>query len=134
MSTNLNRVVISGRLTKDVSVNETRNGNPMTIFSVGCNYYGGKGEPEGVSFSPGRAFGKTAEYISKYYKKGDEILIDGVLREDSWQKDGKFYSAMYVLTETAFPGRKKMTAAGQESAEEDPDAPLPEPADGDLPF
>ncbi len=144
MANNLNRVTVSGRLTKDVALNRTKNGGDTVTFTIGCNYYAGKTEPKAVCFFPVRAFGRNAGFISKYFHKGDEIYIDGVLREDHWKKDGQYCSTIYILAYDVFFGQKKQTDAHEEP--EQPHEGIPElPADpeealikvedtGDLPF
>ena len=145
MANNLNRVTVSGRLTKDVALNTTKNGCNTVSFTIGCNYYAGKNEPKAVCFFPVRAFGSNADFISKYFHKGDEIYIDGVLREDHWKKDGQYCSTIYILAYDVFFGQKKQG----EGRNQDPEQPhegipvLPEnpeealinlDSEGDLPF
>jgi single-strand DNA-binding protein len=133
MANNLNRVTISGRLTKDVALNRTKNGSNTVSFVIGCNYYAGKNEPKASCFFPVRAFGSNADFISKYFRKGDEIYVDGVLREDRWKKEGQYCSTTYILAYDVFFGTRK-----QPRGQEDPVQPhdgipvLPEPGDEDL--
>lgn len=144
MSNNLNRVTVSGRLTKDVALNQTKNGGDTVSFTIGCNYYAGKNEPKASCFFPVRAFGANAGFIAKYFRKGDEIYIDGVLREDRWKKEGQYCSTTYILAYDVFFGSKKLSR-GQEPDPVQPHDGIPEVPDpaedpvrvedeGDLPF
>jgi len=63
-----------------------------------------------------RLFGKRAEVVQKYFKKGDPIFVEGRLQLDQWEKDGKKQSRMRVFVENfEFVGGK-----GKQEAESQP--------------
>lgn len=83
----MNVVVIAGRLTADPERRTTPKGVPVVGIRIASNqYYQGEEHPVFVDVS---AFGRTAEVVSEYFKKGDPILVRGSLRLDEWTtKDG----------------------------------------------
>ena len=141
MSSNLNRVTVSGRLTKDVVLKQTRNENVVASFDLASHFYNGKSQPNDVSFIPVRAFGKTAEFIGRYFRKGDEMYVDGSIKEDRWQKDGQSRSFLFVLADSVYFGARKK---GDDQQEDPDEAESPGPGgsgdyapiseEGDLPF
>lgn len=86
-----NKVILMGNLTRDI---DTINAGGTTIAKFGLavneSYKNKMGEKvDNTCFVDCDAFGKTAEMITKYFQKGDPILIDGSLQLDQWNdKDG----------------------------------------------
>ena len=86
----LNLVVLMGRLTGDPELKKTSNDVSFTRFSIAVqrNYVSKNvGERETDFFSV-VAWRSTAEYICKYFKKGDFIVIQGSIQTGSYEKDG----------------------------------------------
>lgn len=107
---NINVVILGGNLTKDVEIKYTPNGTAICDFSIANNrkYKSGDEVKEEVSFIGLTAFGKTAETINQYFKKGSPILIEGRIKTDTWEKDGKKQSKTKVLVERFhFIGNRK---------------------------
>jgi single-strand DNA-binding protein len=98
----MNIVILSGRLTCDVEYMMTKDGKTIGKFGIANNqYYSGK---ENVSFLDCTAFGGTADFCAKYFKKGSAISLTGHIQQDRWEKDGKKFSKIYIKVETAeFP-------------------------------
>ena len=71
----LNHVVLQGRLTKSVELRHTTTGKPVASFSIAVD----RGADRGADFINCVAWQKTAEFIYKYFGKGDMILLDGRL-------------------------------------------------------
>lgn len=91
----MNKVIIKGRLTKDVELKSTQNGKNVTSFAVAVNRrYAKQGEERQADFINCVAWDKTADFISKYFKKGSEILLTG--RMDTRQYDDKEGKRVYV--------------------------------------
>jgi single-strand DNA-binding protein len=83
----INKVIIQGRLTKDVELRHTPNGTPVTSFTVAWSEK--RGDSEQVLFLPCVAWRNTAEFVSKHFAKGQEIAVEGKLFSRKWQdKDG----------------------------------------------
>lgn len=85
MATDLNNVMLIGRLTKDPESKYLPSGMAVVEFSIANNYYmSNKGSNE-VNYFDVVAFGKMAETVAKYLTKGKQIAITGTLRQDRWQ-------------------------------------------------
>jgi len=85
----LNRVILVGRLTKDVELKQTTGGAQVATFSIAVNktYKTGGEKKEKASFITCVAWNKTAEVIAQYCKKGQRIGIEGRLDQRSWEDD-----------------------------------------------
>ena len=88
---NFNKVILGGRLTRDPEVKPLQSGTSVANVGIATNTYkrsadGGESEQE-AHFFDGEAFGKTADLLGEYYKKGDPILVEGMLRQERWQDD-----------------------------------------------
>lgn len=127
-----NFAVIEGRLTKDVELKTSTNGKANTFFSVAVdrNYKDANGE-YGTDFIPVTAFGKTAEFISKHFKKGSAIQLLTEIRPHTHEdeKDGsKVTRINFVVTEVNFPLLGKATGKSENTSE------TPAPATGSNEF
>ena len=83
----MNRFTTIGRITKEIEVKETKNGVKYAFFSVAVDKKPGKGKDNGTDFLPCVAYDKLAEFISKYFKKGDPILVEGHLSSQTKKKE-----------------------------------------------
>ena len=87
MASSYNRVVLVGNMTRDPESRALPSGQPLTKFSLAINrsYSTKEGEKrEEVTYVDVDAFGKQAEVIAKYCSKGSGILVEGRLKQDSW--------------------------------------------------
>lgn len=109
----MNKAILVGRLTKDPEVRYSAGDNSMAIarFSVAIDR---KSNDAGTDFISCVAFGKTAEFIEKYFKKGNKIGIDGHIQTGSYtNKDGaKAYTTDVIVDSCEFVESK---SAGQEA-------------------
>ena len=83
-----NKVILAGNLTRDPELRYTPKGTAIARLGLACNrkWKSETGEmKEEVTFVDVDAFGKTAETIGQYLKKGRPILIEGRLRYDTWE-------------------------------------------------
>ncbi len=83
-----NKVILAGNLTRDPELRYTPKGTAVARLGIACNrkWKSETGEmKEEVTFVDVDAFGKTAETIGQYLKKGRPILIEGRLRYDTWE-------------------------------------------------
>lgn len=87
----INRVVLVGRLTKDVDIRMTQSGNKMANFTLAVNRNKtGKGGQIEADFIRCVAYNKTAENMEKYTHKGSQIGIEGRIQTGSYKdRDGK---------------------------------------------
>lgn len=84
---NFNKVILAGNLTRDPELRYTPKGTAIAKFGLAINrtWKSETGEQkEEVTFVDIDAFGKTAELIGQYFKKGRPILLEGRLRLDTW--------------------------------------------------
>ena len=105
----------SGFITKDPDIKEiqTKSGENMKMarFTIACQR---KGKNAGADFIGCVAYGKTAEVIERYFKKGKGIEVKGRIQTGSYEKNGqKVYTTDIAVEEIEFP---KVTRAEQEQA------------------
>lgn len=105
--TDLNHVVLIGRITKDIGSDErsffyTSNGLACANISIAVNRSRKSGEEwvEDTSFFDVSIWGKTAENLKPYLNKGQQIAIDGYLKQDRWEKDGEKRSKIVIVANT----------------------------------
>src|SRR3989338_1458181 len=104
----LNKVLLYGNLTRDPELKALPSGSQVAEFAIATNrtYKDKNGaKQEEVDFHNIVAFGKTAEVIAQYLKKGRPIFIEGRIRTRSWEaKDGtgKRYKTEIVLEQFQF--------------------------------
>jgi len=104
MASDINRVILIGRLTRDPELKSTNTGNYFCRFSLASNrniYNRQTGESrDEVGFFDCVAWGKSAETIHKYLQKGRRICVEGNLRWSSWEgTDGKKSSKVEINVE-----------------------------------
>ena len=101
---NLNRVMLMGNLTRDPELRFLPSGSAIVGFGLAINrkWKDQSGEAqEEVTFVDVEGFGKTAEVINQYLKKGRPVYIEGRLKLDQWQdKEGKNRSKLKVVIES----------------------------------
>ena len=89
MSLNLNKVVLAGRMTADPELKQTASGISVLSFTIAINRgYVSKNSDQGerqADFIRVVAWRATAEFISKYFRKGSAICVTGSLQVRSWQ-------------------------------------------------
>ena len=99
---NLNKVILGGRLTSDVELKQTQSGVSVCSFSMAVNRkYAKDGEAQ-VDFIKCQAWRGTAEFISKYFRKGSSICIVGEIQARSWDdKNGQKRYAIEIVADEA---------------------------------
>lgn len=91
----VNNVVLTGRLTRDVQVRYTPNGTAVADGAVAVS-----GRNDSVTFVDLTFWGKNAEAAGEYLKKGKPVSVTGRLDTDQWEKDGQKRSKMKVTVES----------------------------------
>ena len=96
----MNSIVLTGNLTKDIELRHTKNGVAVATFNLGVrrDYKNENGEYES-DFPSCIAYKQTAEYLSKYAKKGDKIEVAGRLQTRTYEKDGEKRYITEVIVE-----------------------------------
>ena len=92
----MNKVILKGRMTADAEMKSTSNGVEYCNFSIAVDRYQGKDKERTADFIPCKAWRQTAAFIDKYFGKGKEILIDGEIHFDKYEKDGENRTFAYV--------------------------------------
>ena len=95
----INKVILIGRLTKDPELKSTSGGTNFCKFTLASNKDFGSGEnrKETVGFYDCIVWGKSAEAAAKYFQKGKRIGVDGSLSFSSWQnQEGKKQSKVEI--------------------------------------
>ncbi len=97
-----NLVVLTGRLTTDPELKTTPNGIPVTTFSIAVNRNYRAGEEQQTDFINIVAWRQRAEFITKYFKKGNMIGIEGSIQTRKYQdKNGNNRTAFEVVVNNA---------------------------------
>lgn len=110
----MNIVAITGRLTKDPETRSTGNGTSVTSFTVAVDrrFKSASGERQ-ADFISCVAWRQSAEFISKYFKKGSKIEIQGSIQTRTWDdQEGKRHWATEVLVDSAGFGEGKNDGNG----------------------
>ena len=111
----LNKATIIGNLTKDPELKALPSGNKVVSLSVATNrtWKDANGaKQESVEFHNVIAFGKQAEVIAQYLKKGNQALFEGRLQTRTWDKDEvKHYRTEIVVENFQFGNNKKESSS-----------------------
>ncbi len=152
---NFNKVIVAGNMTRDPELRYTPNGKAIAKFAlaVNRNWTTETGEKkEEVTFIDIDAFGRQAEVISQYMKKGRPLLVEGRLKLDQWddKQTGQKRSRLGVVLESfsfldggradggapSPSGAPAPARAARPAASSSPqaDADAPPPSEDDVPF
>lgn len=87
---NFNKVILLGNLTRDVELRHTQGGQALAKFGMAINRkYTVNGEAkETTCFVDLTAWGRQAEVLSQYVKKGSQLFIEGRLEYSTWEAEG----------------------------------------------
>ena len=123
---NFNKVILGGRLTSDPELKQTQTGIPVVSFTVAVNRrFAGKDAPQQADFFNVTAWRATAEFVTRYFKKGSSICVVGSLQNRSWedQQGQKRYATDIVADEVQFvDSRSEGPAANNSQQGYTPDA------------
>ena len=130
----MNKVILKGRLTQTPELKRTASETYVTDFSVAVPRRFNK---EQTDFINCQAWRSTAEFITKYFAKGQEILIIGELHIDKWDKDGETrYATRVLVDEVEFCGSKAENKSQKDidTSTDEFTKVIPVEDDSDLPF
>ena len=149
----LNKVFLIGNLTKDPEVRYTPSGSAVSDvrMAVSRKFKLANGqEKEETCFVTVTVWGRQAETVGEYLRKGSPVFVEGRLKLDEWEKDGQTQSRLGVVAERvqfmssprrdgeagdAPSGRRAKPAPAAEPRAVEEAPPSPEGGDGeDLPF
>jgi single-strand DNA-binding protein len=153
---NLNKVLLMGNLTRDPEVRYTPKGTAVAELGIAVNrvYSGENGEKrEEVTFVDVTVWGRTAENVGEYLKKGRPVFIEGRLQLDSWEdkQSGQKRNKLKVVAdnvqflgsrggaggggaEEGDEGLRSRSGSSPRSSAPPKNAPPPEPDDDEIPF
>ena len=140
-----NRVVLVGNLTRDVELRYTPNNTAVTDISIAVNERIKRNDQwtDEVHYFDITLWSRLAEIAAEYLSKGSSVLIEGRLRLDRWEQEGKNRSKikivgekMQMLSSRGGGGNGASADASNHDDAEVDSSPVPQtaPADEDLPF
>lgn len=118
-----NKWISIGRLTRDVRVEFLQSGTPVGEFGFATSRK--IKETKKTTFIDCRIYGKSAETLAKYVKKGDPLLVEGPLDMDQWEKEGQKRTKHFITIDSF-----TFLSGGQQRQEQQA-APA---AENDIPF
>lgn len=98
----LNKVFVMGRLTRNAQMKTTQNGIDMAYFSIATNQ--AKKNQDGTwgqvaNFIDLTLYGNRAKATAPYLIQGQQVVIDGHLSQRRWEKDGKKFQRLEVMVD-----------------------------------
>lgn len=135
----MNKVILLGRLTRDPEIRYTAGAESKAVakFSIAVDRAFKKEGEQSADFINCVAFGKSAEFAEKYFRKGQKILVEGRWQTGSYEKNGaKFYTNDCIVERFDFADSKKEEGAPEPQPQPDADGfmSIPDGIDEELPF
>lgn len=120
----INRVTISGNLTRDAELRQTQGGTsvlsiPVAVNDRRRNPQSGEWEDH-ANFVDCVLFGRRADALAPKLRKGQKVAIEGKLRYSSWERDGQRRSKLEVMVDEV----ELMSPKGQQAPVYDEDVPF----------
>ena len=111
----MNKVILIGRITKDLELRQTTSGTEVLRFSVAVDRYS-KDKENDTDFISCIAFGKSASFIGNYFSKGRMIAIEGNIKTGSYEKNGqKVYTTDVIVDKAHFCGDRQANGNAPQS-------------------
>ena len=122
----LNRVCLTGRLTRDAEIKELASGSTVANFSVAVMRRVERGEEwvDEASFFDCAFFGRSVAGLGPYLVRGKQVAIDGSLRLEKWEKDGQPRSKVSISCQSV-----QLLGSRSDDAEKEP-----QKFNADIPF
>lgn len=113
----MNIVILKGRLTKDPDFRQTQNGVPVCRITIAVDGFKDKDGNKQTDFIDCTAWRKTAEFLSRYFTKGQEICVEGNLKQNNYTDNNgtKHYSYAVQVNQVHFCGSKNDSAQSSTS-------------------
>ena len=107
----MNLVVLNGRLVRDPELKFGQSGKAYSRFSIAVDRpFQTSTDSQTADFINCVAFGKTAEFIGEYFRKGRKILLKGSLQMNQYESEGKKLTTYVVIAENVEFGESKANA------------------------
>ena len=100
----LNKINIMGRMTRDPELRNTTSGKPVANFTLAVDRDHNRDETDFIDVV---AWNGTAEFVSKYFHKGQMTVVSGRLQSRKYEKDGQNRTAYEVVAESVYFGDSK---------------------------
>ena len=125
----INRIYLIGRLGQDPEIRSTSSDRNVANLSVATKYQ------DKTSWHRAVAWGKNADFVGNYLKKGDLVYLEGRMDYREWEKDGQKRTSAEIVVDriTGLGGKDKSTQPAKDYPEVDGNKAPPEGFD-DIPF
>lgn len=127
----MNKVNLIGRLVDDPTLRYTKSNTPVASYTIAINTrYGENQETDYINI---KTWGKSGEFISKYFKKGQPIALTGRLKNNNYEDNNgvKHYAIEVITEDIEFVGAKKEETKIEPKEEFTPNFDI---TDDELPF
>ncbi len=112
---NFNKVILGGRLTADPELKTTQSGIAVVSFSIAVNrrFTRNAAQQNETDFFNVTAWRQTAEFVSRYFRKGSSICVVGTIQNSTWtdQQNTKHYRTDIVADEVMFVDSRSESSA-----------------------
>ena len=116
----MNKTILKGNITRDIELKDLGDNKKVANFSIAVrrDYKNQAGEYE-TDFFNCSAFGNTADFISKYFSKGSQMLLIGHLQNNQWETDSgeKRTSTNVIVESVEFCGSKQQNNTNNDLSE-----------------
>lgn len=112
----MNSVCLTGRLVRDPELRKTQGGVAVASFTVAVDRPYQKDKEREVDFIPCVAWRNTAEFVARYFHKGDPMEVHGAIRIRSYDKDSEKRYATEVLVDNVAFTQSKSNGGTQQQA------------------
>ena len=104
----MNKIILKGRMVADPELRQTQSAISHARFKIAVDKITGKDGEKAADFIDCDAWRNTAEFVSKYFSKGQEILVEGALHNNNYEKqDGtKVFTYIVTVDRVEFCGKK----------------------------
>ena len=114
----LNKVIIMGNISTEVELKQTQSGTSVCSFNVAVNRYSKDPTEKKVDFLTVVAWSAKADFVSRYFKKGQAIVVVGRLENREWsdKQGNKRISTEIIAEEISFAGSKESSTEAKSEA------------------
>lgn len=134
----LNKAIVIGNLTRDPELRALLAGIKVCSFSVATNRVwkdASGAKKEQSDFHNIVVFGRQAETVAQYMKKGSQVLVEGRMQTRSWEKDGeKKYRTEIVADRVQFGSKPTGTGAPYEKSSTESGSNMPKDDSGEIDY
>ena len=95
----MNKIILMGRLTRDPEIRYSQGENSLQIarYSIAVDRRFKRNGEDEADFFNCTAFGKQAEFVERYLKKGTKVLVSGRLQNDNYTKQLRYVFVLFII-------------------------------------